>query len=94
MSKRGLPVTKEMRAARRASAEARQAEYDKLTIQQKLDRLPPPPQAARQRAKLLKQLEASKAHKHPSPEEMNVAPKEVSKKNKETLKAMKKGSNQ
>lgn len=57
MSSRGLPVTKEIRARRRKEAEARQAEYDKLTLQQKLAALPPEPFAAKQRSKLLAKLE-------------------------------------
>lgn len=52
MSSRRKPVTRQIRAMRRREAEARQAEYDKLTVQQKLDRLPPAPAAAKQRAKL------------------------------------------
>lgn len=38
--RRGFPVTAAMRVERRKAAEARQAEYDKLTLQQKLDRVP------------------------------------------------------
>lgn len=53
MSSRGMPVTASIRAGRRAAAEDRQKEYDKLTIQQKLDKLPPEPRAAKQRKKLL-----------------------------------------
>ena len=53
MSSRGYPHTKQIMASRRAEAEARQAEYDKLTLQQKIDKLPPEPQAAKERAKLL-----------------------------------------
>ncbi len=48
-----FPITKQIRAERRARAEERQAEYDKLTLQQKIDRLPPEPHAAKQRARLL-----------------------------------------
>lgn len=40
MSHRGLKITKQRRQERRKQAEARQAEYDQLTLQQKLDRLP------------------------------------------------------
>lgn len=53
MSSRGMPRTKQVMEGRRAAAEERQAEYDKLSLQEKLERLPPEPQAARQRAKLL-----------------------------------------
>lgn len=82
-------------AVRRKAAEERQAAYDKLTLEQKLAKLPPEPHAAKQRAKLLKQLEAkqSKApevHRHPTPEEFGVDPKELAKKNKELIKSMKK----
>lgn len=50
--RRGFPVTEAMRAERRKRAEARNAEYDKLSLQEKLDRLPAEPHAAKQRAKL------------------------------------------
>lgn len=53
MSHRGKPKTQSIRAMLRKEAEERQAEYNKLTLQQKLDRLPPAPAAKRQRAKLL-----------------------------------------
>lgn len=56
MSSRRLPITKEIRARRRAFAEKQQAAYDLLTTQQKLDRLPPPPECKKQRAKLLARL--------------------------------------
>lgn len=56
MSSRGFPVTKSMRAERKAKAEARQAEYDKLTLDQKLAKLPVDG-AKRQRARLTKQTE-------------------------------------
>lgn len=51
------PVTKQMRESRRMQAESRQAEYDKLSTQEKLDRLPPSPMCKRQRDKLLAKLE-------------------------------------
>lgn len=38
--RRGFPVTFAMRAERRKRAEERQAAYDKLTLQQKLDKVP------------------------------------------------------
>lgn len=56
MSHRGMPVTKAIRARRRKVAEEMKAEYDKLTTQQKLDKLPPAPAAAKQRARLESQL--------------------------------------
>jgi hypothetical protein len=42
---------------KREEAAERQAIYDALSTQQKLDRLPPAPQAAKQRAKLTALLE-------------------------------------
>lgn len=48
--------TKQIREVRRQQAEARQAEYDQLTIAQKIAKLPPEPHAARQRARLAAQL--------------------------------------
>lgn len=38
--RRGYPVTFVMRGERRAKAEARQAEYDKLSLEQKLAKVP------------------------------------------------------
>lgn len=46
-----MSKTRSVRAGRRVSAEARQAVYDKLTLQQKLDSLPKDG-AKKQRAKL------------------------------------------
>tara|TARA_B110000503_G_C6787795_1_gene265953 strand:+ start:45 stop:236 length:192 start_codon:yes stop_codon:yes gene_type:complete len=60
MSKRGYPVTVRVRDERRKQAELRQAQYNKLSLKEKLERLPAEPQASRQRLKLLKQLEGSK----------------------------------
>jgi len=56
-----LKRTKAVVASRRADAEKRLAEYNKLTLEQKLAKLPPEPHALRQRTKLLKQLEEAKA---------------------------------
>lgn len=53
MSSRKKPVTKLMRAERRKFAEERQEAYNKLTLEQKLAKLPPEPAAAKQRARLL-----------------------------------------
>ena len=50
-------ITKQMRLERRQRAEARQAEYDKLTLQEKIERLPPEPAAKKQRARLLAKLQ-------------------------------------
>lgn len=55
--RRGFPITKAMQAERRKRAEERNAEYEKLTLQQKLDKLPAAPKAAKQRAKLQAQVE-------------------------------------
>lgn len=57
MSTRGFPITKARRAERRAAAEKRQAEYDKLTLEQQLEKLPPEPAAKKVRAKLLLKLQ-------------------------------------
>jgi len=81
--------TKEIMAVRRKAAEERQAAYDKLTLEQKLAKLPPEPQAARQRAKLLKQLEAGKqksAVKEEVQAETNTEVKPEVKKSKKTKK--------
>jgi len=59
--RRGFPVTKVMQSERRKRAEDRNAEYEKLTPQQKLAKLPAEPHAAKQRAKLLKKIEGAKA---------------------------------
>lgn len=69
----GYPLTKQMRSERRKVAEERQAEYDKLTLQQKIDRLPPEPGAAKQRARLLRLLEESKKPKPEAKEKQKVA---------------------
>lgn len=51
MSSRGLPITQQRREERRKQANARNEEYNKLSLQQKLDRLPVGG-AKKQRAKL------------------------------------------
>lgn len=56
MSHRGLPLTQERKLLRRQQAEARQAEYDKLSIEEKLARLPKDG-SKKQRAKLLALLD-------------------------------------
>lgn len=53
MSQRGYPVTRQMRESRRKQAEERQIEYASLTLNQKIERLPPEPGAKKQRARLL-----------------------------------------
>lgn len=53
MSSRRAPVTKQMREERRKRAEEMQKEYDALTLEQKLAKLPPPPAATKQRNRLM-----------------------------------------
>lgn len=55
-----LPITKQMRIERRKSAEKRQEEYNQLSLQEKIAKLPPEPEAKKQRTKLLAQLNNSK----------------------------------
>jgi hypothetical protein len=57
MSHRGYTITKQIRLERRKEAETRQAEYDKLTLEEKIAKLPPEPFSAKQRARLMAQLE-------------------------------------
>lgn len=52
MSHRGMPKTRVIRERLRKEAQQRQEEYDTLSLEQKLDKLPPAPAAAKQRAKL------------------------------------------
>lgn len=59
MSRRGFPITKAHRAERRARAEKMLAEYNKLTTQQKLDRLPTEG-CRKQRKRLVAKLESEK----------------------------------
>ena len=56
MSSCRLPITKAIRERRRKQAELRQAAYDTLSTQQKIDRLPPEPFSKKERAKLLARL--------------------------------------
>ena len=60
MAKRGFPITFEMRAERRKRAEDRQAEYDKLSLEQKLAKLPVNG-AKKERAKLERLMEKMSA---------------------------------
>lgn len=55
MSHRRMPVTRQRRAERRNQAMQRQAAYDELTTQEKLDKLPATG-ATRQRERLTAQL--------------------------------------
>ena len=61
----GYPVTKQMRLERRKRAEEAQKEYDTKypTLQAKLASLPPEPACARQRSRLIKQIESEKVKK-------------------------------
>lgn len=52
MSHRGMPKTRVIRERLKKEAEQRQEEYNALTLEQKLAKLPASPAAARQRAKL------------------------------------------
>ena len=56
MSSRGMPVTQAIRAERRARAESMKKEYDKLSLEEKLARLPKDG-ANKQRARLSKKTE-------------------------------------
>ncbi len=55
-----MSVTESIRAGRRKAAEERQAAYDKLSLAEKLAKLPPEPKAAKVRAKLLAQMNTKK----------------------------------
>jgi hypothetical protein len=55
---------------RREEAIERQAEYDKLSLQEKLDRLPPEPLCTKQRTRLLGLIEKAK-----QPKPVKEAPK-------------------
>ena len=79
MSRMGLPKTKQIRERLRKEAEERQAEYDKLSLHEKLERLPAAPAAARQRARLL----ASKAKPASKEEPLVSEEKKVNLKAKE-----------
>lgn len=90
MSNRGLTVTKKIRSERRAIAEASLAEYNKLSLQQKIDGLPPAPGAAKQRARLLglaakktEKAEAAPAVVEASPEKVQEKPQKKSKKSQQ-----------
>lgn len=80
MSSRGMPKTKEIRKTLRKQADDRKTEYDKLTLQQKLDKLPEG-HCERQRQRLLKALEEEKKPKVEATQKVEE-PKETPKKNK------------
>lgn len=60
MTSRGMPVTKQMKLEKRKIAEEAKAEYDKLSLKQKIDRLPKDG-AKKQRARLMELLSKSEA---------------------------------
>lgn len=59
MSSRKKPITKQMKLERRKQADKRNEEYAKLSLQQKLDKLPAG-SANKQRARLEAAVEAAK----------------------------------
>lgn len=73
MSHRGLTKTKQIRDRLRKEAEQRQEQYNLLSLQQKIDRLPPEPHATKQRARLLRLLEESKKPKPEAQKEKSKA---------------------
>jgi predicted transcriptional regulator len=79
-----MSVTHAIRASRRKAAEERQAVYDKLSLAEKLARLPAEPKAAKVRAKLLaqdtKKFKASVEEGLKDVAESNVKPHEEVKK--------------
>lgn len=77
--RRGFPITQAMRAERRKRAEERNAEYNKLTLQQKLEKLPTNG-ANRQRAKLQAAIQA--AAEKVQAEKLATAEKAKAKENK------------
>ena len=85
-----MPKTKAIRTQLRKEAEARQAESDKLTVKQKLDRLPAIG-ANRQRARYTAAIEAAKNKPVEVAAEGAVSEKEK-KASKEEKKRMKKES--
>ena len=80
MSSRGMPKTESIREGLRKAANERKQEYDKLTTQQKLDKLPEG-HCERQRARLLKALEEEKKPKVEATKKVEE-PKETKKKGK------------
>lgn len=72
-------ITSRIREERRKRAEERQAEYDKLTLEQKIERLPPEPRAKRQRDRLMSELKKAQEVK----EVVAVKPAKVKKVKKE-----------
>ena len=58
-----------------AEAKERQEAYDKLSLEEKLAKLPPEPLCAKQRAKLLSKIE--KRNQKPAPKETALKPGEL-----------------
>jgi hypothetical protein len=54
---------------RKADADARQKAYDELTLEQKIEKLPPEPYSKKQRAKLMAQLEKKNMQAAPKKKE-------------------------
>ena len=78
--KHGYPKTKQIRSELRKAAEELQAEYNKLSLEEKIARLPPEPGAQKQRKRLLALLE--ERNKAPTQTESGKEEKKQSKKRK------------
>ena len=70
-------VTRQIREERRKRAEQRQSEYDKLSVKEKLAKLPPEPMAKRQRDKLMKLLKETVVTKPEAKLSEEVLPEKV-----------------
>jgi hypothetical protein len=75
-------------ALRKSEAKARQEAYDKLTLEEKIARLPPEPHAKKQRARLQVALEKRNAPKT-KPQENQTTPTETGTEQKQTNKQKK-----
>lgn len=64
-------------ALRKSDAKERQEAYDKLSLQEKLDRLPAEPHAAKQRARLLSLLAKKAQPKQEPKQEPGLVPGEL-----------------
>lgn len=84
MSTRGMPKTRAVRQRLRKEAEQRQAEYDGLSVEQKLAKLPPAPSAQRQRARLEAQLNKSNSDSGQEPKSESKVKKAKKQKISET----------
>jgi hypothetical protein len=74
MARRGLTITKAIKAERRTRAEKMKADYDLLTLEEKIARLPPDG-AKKQRARLLAQLEEKNKKQNSSEKKEDKASK-------------------